>query len=83
MTEHFRGFYLTGNSEPRSDSLLGRVTQWLPTGTIDYIRRDNSVVELMRFRLSAKSFADKGAAEAEWMGWKLPDSRSIVAIATL
>jgi hypothetical protein len=48
------------------EALLGRVTQWYPTGSIDYLRRDHSLVELTRFRFTAMTFDEK--VIAEWFG---------------
>src|SRR5678815_1454698 len=50
MDEEYRGFKLYGGCEPISETLLGRVTQWKPTGCIAYKHSNGVVAELTRFR---------------------------------
>jgi hypothetical protein len=69
MTEHYRGFYLCGDAEPQRDTLMGQIKQWMPNGSIDYIRRNNSVVELTRFRFPIMTFDDR--ATAKWFGLEI------------
>ena len=47
----------------RSDSLLGRVSRWCPTGNIDYVRPAGSLVELTRFQLRSMTFDEQETAE--------------------
>ncbi len=44
MMEQYRGFQIYGGAVPVSEFLLGRVTQWSPTGSIDYVRPRGSLV---------------------------------------
>jgi len=50
MNEEYRGFNLYGGSEPISETLLGRVTQWKPTGCIAFKHTNGVITELSRFR---------------------------------
>src|ERR1051325_754144 len=50
MNEEYRGFNLYGGSEPISETLLGRVTQWKPTGCIAFKHTNGVLTELTRFR---------------------------------
>jgi len=50
MDEEYRGFKLYGSSEPISETLLGRVTQWKPTGCIAFKHTNGVLTELTRFR---------------------------------
>ena len=69
MTETYRGFYLCGDAEPKPDTLLGKIAQWIPRGAIDYIRRNNSVVELTRFRFPLMTLDDE--VTAKWFGLEI------------
>jgi hypothetical protein len=69
MTEHFRGFNICGGAEPVLEALLGHITQWSPTGSIEYVRPRGSVVELTRFRLPSFTVDDK--VVAAWFGLEL------------
>jgi hypothetical protein len=69
MTEPYRTFHISGGAEPLPETLLGRISDWCATGSIDYRRADRSVVELMRFRLSCMKFADEKVAQ--WFGLEL------------
>ena len=42
-TAQHRGFNLYGGCEPISETLLGRVTHWKPTGSIAFKHRDASI----------------------------------------
>lgn len=66
MTEPYRTFHISGGAEPLPETLLGRISDWCATGSIDYRRADRSVVELMRFRLLCMKFADEKVAQ--WFG---------------
>ena len=66
MHRHYYGFEIYSRAEPVSGTLLGLVTQWYPAASIDYIRRDGSLVELNRVRLTSMTFADQETAE--WFG---------------
>ena len=63
MKERYRGFNLYSGAEPVLETLLGHISQWCPTGTIDHSRRDGSLVELTRFRFPGMILNDKPAAE--------------------
>lgn len=41
---------LYGGCDPVSETLLGQVTKWKPTGCIAHKHRDGSITELMRFQ---------------------------------
>jgi hypothetical protein len=69
MKERYRGFNICGGAEPVFETLSGHITQWSPTGSIDYVRPRGSVVELTRFRLSSITFNDKTVAE--WFGLEI------------
>ena len=69
MTEPYRTFHISGGAEPLPETLLGRISDWCATGSIDYRRADRSVVELMRFRLLCMKFADEKVAQ--WFGLEL------------
>jgi hypothetical protein len=69
MTEPYRTFHISGGGEPLPETLLGRISDWYATGSIDYQRRDRSVVELMRFRLACMRFDYEEVAE--WFGLEL------------
>ena len=49
-TSQHRGFNLYGGSEPISETLLGPVTQWKPTGCIGFKHANGVITELMRFQ---------------------------------
>src|SRR5437762_12761962 len=61
--EEYRGFWICGGAEGQKDSLLGLVSRWYPNGSIDYVRRAGSMVELTRFQLRSMTFDEKGIAE--------------------
>jgi hypothetical protein len=63
MKGQYRGFNLYGSAEPVLERLLGRITQWSPTGSIDYSRRNGSLVELTRFRLPSMTIDDEAVAK--------------------
>lgn len=48
--------------------LLGRVTEWYATATIDYVRGNGSLVQLTRVRLPATTFDEEGMAEVFGLG---------------
>src|ERR1044072_8622149 len=50
MDQEYRGFKLYGRCESVSGTLLGRVTQWKPTGCIAHKHRNGVISELTRFR---------------------------------
>jgi len=50
MNEEYRGLRLYGGCEPISETLLGQVTQWRPTGCIAYKHRTGLITELTRFQ---------------------------------
>jgi hypothetical protein len=52
MDEEYSGFKLYGGCDPISETLLGRVTQWKPTGCIAHKHRNGVITELTRFRFS-------------------------------
>jgi hypothetical protein len=62
MPQH-RGFQIYGKAEPVIETLLGKITQWFPTGSIDFSRPTGSLVELTRFRLPSMRFDDEELAE--------------------
>jgi len=63
MTEPYRSFHINGGVQPIPETLLGRVTAWYATGSIDFRRPDHSVTELTRFRLPQMKFDDQEVAE--------------------
>jgi hypothetical protein len=63
MTEPYRSFHINGGVEPIPESLLGRITAWYATGSIDFRRADHSVTELTRFRLPGMKFEDENVAK--------------------
>lgn len=63
MKDQYRGFNLYSKAEPVHETLLGHITQWSPGWTIDYTRRNNSVVELARFRHPGMTIDDAPTAE--------------------
>lgn len=68
MTE-YKTFHIQGGSEPLPETLLGRATQWCPTGGVFYIKPNQSVKELTRFRLASLKFDDERVAR--WFGREL------------
>ena len=50
MNEQYRGFNLYGGYEPISETLLGPVTQWKPTGCVAFKQSNGVISELTRFR---------------------------------
>jgi hypothetical protein len=66
MTGPCRTFPIHGGGEPIPETLLGRATQWYATGRIAFVRPNQLVVKLTRFRLSGMKL-DDGAA-AGWLG---------------
>ena len=63
MMEQYRSFWICGGAEGQKDSLLGLVSHWYPTGSIDYVRPAGSMVELTRFQLRSMTFDEQGTAE--------------------
>jgi hypothetical protein len=61
-----RTFQIHGGGEPIPETLLGRARQWYATGRIAFVRPNQLVVKLTRFRLSGMKL-DDGAA-AGWLG---------------
>lgn len=59
----YRGFQIYSSPAPVLRELLGHITAWHPAGTVDYRRRDRSLVELTRFRLPSFELDDKDVAE--------------------
>jgi hypothetical protein len=56
-------------AEPVPETLLGRTNQWCVTGSIFFIRANQSVIEVTRFRLSSVKFEDERVAS--WFGLEL------------
>jgi hypothetical protein len=50
MNEQHRGFNLYGGSDPITETLLGDVTKWKPTGSIAFNHSNGVITELARFR---------------------------------
>ena len=50
MNQEYRGFNLYGGCEPFSETLLGKVTKWKPTGCIAFKHRNGVIAELTRFK---------------------------------
>ena len=69
MTESYRTFHIHGGAEAAPEMLLGRTRQWCVTGWIAYVRPNQSVVELTRFRMSCMTFDDEKVAS--WFGLEL------------
>lgn len=63
MTEPYRTFKIYSGTEPVLETLLGRISQWCPKGSIDYSPPDHSLVELTRFRFPAMTFDEPEIAE--------------------
>ena len=68
MNEQYRGFNLYGDCESFSETLLGQVTQWKPTGCIAYLGHDGSITELTRFQFPMP-FDDEPVAK--WFGLEI------------
>ena len=49
-TAQHRGFNLYGGSDPITETLLGNVTKWKPTGCIAFKHSNGVIAELERFR---------------------------------
>ena len=49
-TSQHRGFNLYGGCDPISETLLGPVTQWKPSGSIAFKHSNGVITELTRFR---------------------------------
>ena len=49
-TSQHRGFNLYGGSDPITETLLGDVTKWKPTGSIAFKHSNGVITELTRFR---------------------------------
>jgi hypothetical protein len=62
MTESYRTFHINGDVEPISETLLGQITAWYAKGSIEFRRRDRSIVELTRFRLAQMKFDEQEIA---------------------
>jgi hypothetical protein len=58
-----RDFRVHGEAEPVVETLLGRISQWSPKGSIDYYRPRGSLVELTRFQLPSMKLKEKELAE--------------------
>jgi hypothetical protein len=69
MNEQYRGFNLYGGCEPFSETLLGQVTHWKPTGCIAHKHRNGVITELMRFVFPMNCDEEN---VAKCFGWKLP-----------
>ena len=67
-TSEYRGFKLYGGCEPISETLLGRITQWKPTGCIAHEHRNGVITELNRFRFPM-TFDDE--IVAKWFGLEI------------
>jgi hypothetical protein len=63
MTDEHRTFSIYSTAAPILDQLMGHISRWYPAGSIDYRRRDRSVVELTRFHIKSLDFDDEGVAE--------------------
>ena len=63
MNEEYRTFLIYGRASPVETTLLACITEWCPSGAIDYRRHDRSLVELTRFRVSAFPLNDEATAE--------------------
>ena len=59
----YRAFQIYSTPTPVLRELLGHITEWHPAGTIDYRRRDQSLVEITRFRLPSMTFDEREIAE--------------------
>jgi hypothetical protein len=63
MNEEYRSFLIYSRESPVETTLLACITEWCPSGAIDYRRRDRSLVELTRFRVPAFPLNDEATAE--------------------
>ena len=50
MNDDYRGFKLYGGCEPITETLLGNVKRWKPTGCIGFKHGNGVISELTRFR---------------------------------
>lgn len=62
MDQH-RGFWIYGGAEAVMQSLIGNPSGWCPTGSIDYVRSNRSMVELGWFQLRSMTFDEREDAE--------------------
>ena len=69
MMEQHRAFWICGGAEAVMKNLIGSAPEWYPTGSIDYARRNLSMVELTRFRLRSMTF--EAREDAEFFGLEL------------
>jgi hypothetical protein len=60
----YRSFQIYSTPAPVLRELLGHISAWYLAGSIDYRRRDRSLVELARFRLRCLELDDQDVAEA-------------------
>lgn len=60
----YRSFQIYSMPAPVLRELLGHISAWYLAGSIDYRRRDRSLVELARFRLRCLELDDQDVAEA-------------------
>jgi hypothetical protein len=70
MHRHCYGFEIYSRAEPAPGMLLGRVAQWYAIATIEYVRRNGSLVQLTRPRLPGITFDELEIAEAFGLGLK-------------
>ena len=63
MNEKYRSLCIYSRLSPTATTLLACITEWCPSGAIDYRRHDRSLVELTRFRVSAFPLNDEATAE--------------------
>jgi hypothetical protein len=63
MNEEYRSFLIYGRASPVETTLLACITEWCPSGAIDYRRPNRSLVELTRFRVLAFPLNDEATAE--------------------
>lgn len=68
MHRHYYGFEIYSRAEPAPTTLLGRLTQWYAAATIDYVRRNGSLVQLTRLRVAGITFDESEIAEAFGLG---------------
>jgi hypothetical protein len=77
MNEEYRSFLIYGRASPMVTTLLACITEWCPSGAIDYRRRDRSLVELTpRFGVPAFPLNDEATAE----GFGLEIARLLVDV---
>jgi len=60
----YRSFQIYSTPAPVLRELVGHISAWYLAGSIDYRRRDRSLVELARFRLRCLELDDQDIAEA-------------------